>query len=207
MVLFHSCKQKENIRALPYYNDATFTPNWLDVNAEQLDDFHTIAPFEFLNQDGEKITDQTLAGKIHVADFFFTSCPGICPRMTNNLSLVQDAFALDTSVVLLSYSVTPEKDSVSVLKAYAENKGIQSGKWHLLTGQRQEIYELGRKSYFAEEDLGEPKGEDDFLHTEHFFLIDGKGHLRGIYNGLNKNSVNELISDIATLQSEAPTKE
>lgn len=122
--------------------------------------------------------------------------------MTSNMSMIQDAFLEDDDVVLLSHSVTPGVDSVSVLKAYAEAKGVLSNKWHLLTGDRSEIYELGRRKYFVEDDLGEERNDDEFLHTENFILVDSNRHIRGIYNGLRKASVNQLIKDIKTLQSE-----
>jgi protein SCO1/2 len=102
----------------------------------------------------------------------------------------------------LSHSVTPEHDSIPVLKEYAEDKGIDSQKWHLVTGDRDQIYKLGRKDYFVEEDLGLEKDIDEFLHTENFVLIDKDKHIRGIYNGLNKTSVSQLIADIKTLKRE-----
>jgi protein SCO1/2 len=134
-----------------------------------------------------------------VADFFFTSCPGICPKMTSNMLLIQEAFKDNDKVELLSHSVMPEFDSVSVLKSYADAKGVIDNKWHLVTGERELIYDLGRNYYFVEEDLGIDKTCDDFLHTENFVLIDQQGYIRGIFNGLNKSSVNQLIADIKTL--------
>ena len=115
---------------------------------------------------------------------------------------LQNEFLKDENVLLLSHSVTPEKDSVSVLKAFADKKGILSHKWHLVTGTQQEIYKLGRKDYFVEEDLGIEKEADEFLHTENFVLLDRNRHIRGIYNGLNKTSIKQLIVDIQTLKKE-----
>lgn len=137
-----------------------------------------------------------------MTDFFFTVCPGICPKMMANMMDLQNEFLNDNDVLLLSHSVTPERDSVPVLKKYAEDKGIISKRWHLVTGRQEEIYKLGRKDYFVEEDLGLEKEVDDFLHTENFVLIDRKGHIRGIYNGLNKTAVQQLITDIKTLKVE-----
>ena len=190
------------VASLPYYNEATFTPNWLTPGDKTLDTFHTISNFNLTNQDGKKITEKTFEDKIYVVDFFFTSCPGICPQMTANMGILQDEFKGDDRILLLSHSVTPERDSVPVLKAYAESKDIISGKWHIVTGSQEEIYTLGRKDYFVEEDLGIEKEIDEFLHTENFVLIDRKRHIRGIYNGLNKTSVNQLITDIKTLKNE-----
>lgn len=196
--------QQNNSRVdyLPYYKEATFTPYWLDPGAKALEDFHRIAPFELINQEGEIITEKTFEDKIYVVDFFFTICPGICPKMMDNMMDLQDEFLDDSDVLLLSHSVTPERDSVSVLKAYAEDRGISSDTWHLVTGSQQEIYDLGRKDYFVEEDLGLTKEADEFLHTENFVLIDKNRHIRGIYNGLNKTSIRQLIVDIKTLKAE-----
>ncbi len=191
-----------NVEELPYYSEATFTPEWFDAEERVPEDYHQIPSFSLVNQSGETLTEKDVEGKIYVTDFFFTSCPGICPKMTTNMQLVQEAFINDKNVLILSHSVTPEYDSVSVLKTYAELKGVVDGKWHLLTGDRNAIYDLGRNQYFVEEDLGLEKDSDDFIHTENFVLIDQERHIRGIYNGLNKTSVNQLIADIKTLQNE-----
>jgi len=189
----------DTLKDLPYYQETTFTPVWM--SSEMIPDtFHRVGAFRLLNQDSLWITDETFENKIYVTDFFFTTCPGICPKMMDNLNLVQEAFIDDPEVLILSHSVTPERDSVSVLKNYAEAKGIRSGKWHLVTGKTMDIYRLGRKAYFVEEDLGIEKDIDEFLHTENFVLVDGKGHLRGIYNGLRKASVRQLIKDIHLLK-------
>ena len=195
-------EQATSISELPYYNEASFTPHWLKPNSTELKDFHKIPPFQLINQDGDSISEKTFEGKIYVADFFFTSCPGICPKMTSNMSLLQKAFLDDNEVLLLSHSVTPDYDSVSVLKEYAHAHQVVSGKWHLLTGNRDLIYSLGRKSYFVEEDLGLVKSGDDFLHTENFVLVDKQRRIRGIYNGLNLSSVKQLILDIECLKQE-----
>jgi protein SCO1/2 len=201
-----SCKDATNtekssrVDVLPYYAEATFTPNWLDGEDKKTNNFHKIPAFSLTNQLGETVTEKTFENKIYIADFFFTTCPGICPKMTANMKVLQDAFLNDDDILLLSHSVTPETDSVPALKKYADSKGVINTKWHLVTGDRKEIYDLGRQSYFAEEDLGEEKTEDDFLHTENFVLIDENRHIRGIYSGLNKTAVQQLIADVKTLQ-------
>ena len=187
---------------LPYYNESTFTPLWFEENSNEIEALHQIGSFRFINQDGDTVTEHTFAEKIYVTDFFFTICPGICPKMAANMGVLQEAFLEDEEILLLSHSVTPEMDSVTTLKRYAEAKGVVSGKWHLVTGDREEIYRMGRKEYFVEEDLGEAKDLDEFLHTENFVLIDQNRHIRGIYNGLNRSSVNQLIADIRTLKVE-----
>lgn len=211
--LFTSCKQevkKENqvveetsrVEYLPYYNDESFTPNWLTPNSEEEKQFHKIPDFELVNQLGDTITQKTFEDKIYITDFFFTSCPGICLKMTGNMLKLQEEFKKDDTIVLLSHSVTPTIDSVSVLKTYAEKQNIIDSKWHLVTGDKNEIYNLGRNQYFIENDLGIPKDINDFLHTENFLLIDKNKHIRGIYNGLNRASIAQLITDVKTLKKE-----
>lgn len=187
---------------LPYYDEAYFTPNWLSPKSDSLKDFHQIRPFNLVNQEGKNLTEKDFANKIYIADFFFTSCPGICPKMTANMSVLQEAFLDEEDVLLISHSVTPEMDSVSVLLDYAKDKNVDPSKWHLVTGERSEIYDLGRNYYFVEEDLGIEKSTDDFLHTENFVLIDQNRHIRGIYSGLNKVAVQQLIKDVKVLLNE-----
>lgn len=205
-IALSSCKDTKQrtsrVEILPYYKDASFTPHWILPGSNEEKSFHTIPPFSLTNQEGRITSDKTLENKIYVADFFFTTCPGICPKMTANMASLQEAFLTDNDVMLISFSVTPDRDSVEVLKEYATNKGVNSQKWHLLTGDRNTIYTLGRKAYFVEENLGVEKDIDEFLHTENFVLIDKNKHIRGIYNGLNKTSVDQLIVDIKTLKAE-----
>lgn len=195
-------EKDSRVSALPYYREATFTPYWWPAGDPALDSLHQIPSFALINQEGDTITEQDLRGKVSIANFFFTVCPGICPKMTHNLTLVQKAFRHDPEVLLLSHSVMPAMDSVPVLKAYAEAKGVESGRWHLLTGKREQLYALGRNAYFVEEDLGLAKEADEFLHTENLVLIDRDLHIRGIYNGLSKNDIHQLIADIRTLKEE-----
>ena len=208
LIFFLGCKKSDQekvvsrVETLPFYDEATFTPKWFSKDNDSLKSFHKIADFSLINQDGDTISNKTFSNKIYITDFFFTTCPGICPKMTASMMDLQKEYMNDDEVLLLSHSVTPDIDSVSVLKSYAKEKGINSSKWHLVTGNRKEIYDLGRKSYFVEEDLGEQKTEDDFLHTENFVLIDKNKHIRGIYNGLNPNDITQLIADIKTLKKE-----
>jgi len=202
LINLFSCQRNftsSNTDELPYYQDSSFTPFWRSTIKDSIKSFHKIPPFKLINQLGDTISEKTFEGKIYVTDFFFTTCPGICPMMTSNMSLIQEYFKDDSRVLLLSHSVTPEYDSVPVLKEYAKEKEVLDNKWHLVTGDRKIIYDLGRKSYFVEENLGEIPIESDFLHTENFVLIDQNRHIRGIYNGLRKNDINQLIKDINTL--------
>lgn len=197
-------KEKESrVEELPYYQDANFTPVWIKKGDKaSLKNFHQIPTFKLQNQEGRWITEQKFKDKIYITDFFFTSCPGICPKMTNNMLVLQEAFEKEEDVLLLSHSVTPEYDSVPILAHYAMVKGVEASKWDLVTGEREEIYNLGRNFYFVEEDLGLEKAADDFLHTENFVLIDQNRHIRGIYNGLNETAIQQLITDVKTLQKE-----
>ena len=199
----NSDKKKSRVEVLPYYNESSFTPLWQNNTTNpDLQKLHQIPSFSLINQNNEIITEKTFENKIYVADFFFTSCPGICPKMTSNMKVLQKAFQDDDQILLVSHSVTPTYDTPQILKKYALNNDIMDSKWHLLTGTRDEIYELGRNQYFVEEDLGLEKTSDEFLHTENFILVDMNRHIRGIYNGLNTNSINQLIADIKTLQKE-----
>lgn len=188
-----------NKKKLPYYDTADFTPKW-EMQDEKT--FHRIRPFKLLNQENKLFTEKDIDGKICVADFFFTSCPGICPKMAKSMADVQKEFMDDEDVLLLSHSVTPDKDSVPILKKYAQSNKINFKRWKLLTGNKKEIYDLGRIYYFVEEDEGVKKGPDIFLHTENFILIDKQRHIRGIYNGLDPNSIENLIRDIKMLKTE-----
>lgn len=214
IVLFTSCEKKikkENIKVteisrvefLPYYNEESFTPIWLTPNTEEEKRFHKIPDFNLMNQLGDTISQKTFEGKIYVTDFFFTTCPGICPKMTGNMEKIQEEFVNDSDILLLSHSVMPTTDSIPILKEYAKNNNVIDNKWHLVTGDKKDIYDLGRNHYFVENDLGEVKDINDFLHTENFLLIDKKKHIRGIYNGLNRASIAQLIIDIKTLQKES----
>lgn len=189
--------QKINKQQLPVYNAPDFTPVWNTDNND-----HTISPFSFTDQNGNAFESKSLEGKIYAVDFFFTTCPGICPKLTKNLGKVQDAYSNDPNVMLLSFSVTPETDNAEVLKNYAKNHGVTYGKWKLLTGARKDIYALARKSFFADEDLGLQQNENDFLHTENVLLIDTKGRIRGIYKGTLPLETEKLIREIGILEKE-----
>ena len=193
-------KQTDRVDVLPYYEEATFTPKWFESDRDVPSGFHQIPSFTLQNQLGETITEKDVDGKVFVVNFFFTTCPGICPKMTNNMAVIQSEFIKDQGVLLLSHSVTPEFDRVAILRDYADAKGVIDSKWHLLTGEREAIYDLGRNYYFVEEDLGMEKDPDDFIHTENFVLIDQNQYIRGIYNGLNKTAVQQLIADIKILK-------
>jgi protein SCO1 len=201
-----SCKEGEKNRsALPYLGP-------VEVTSEGDSVYHKIPPFSFVNQDGQIVNDNDLAGKIYVADFFFTTCDNICPKMTKQMYRVQEAFRNDPDVMLLSHTVDPETDSVHVLARYAEDMKADTKKWHFLTGGKKELYDIAYNGYFltvleAPEEAG---GDDDFIHSETLILVDPEKHIRGLYDGTNSSDVDRLIRDIKILRqevSEGRTKE
>ena len=203
-ILLLSCKQKkDDAITMPYYNDPDFNPifikNKLEVEKKIT---HQIDSFSFLNQDSIHVTQSIFKNKIHVANFIFTSCGSICPVMTSNFKIVSDSFKSDTTVIMLSYSVTPWIDKPNVLKTYIHKNGISNPNWHFLTGDRASIYKLARQSYFAEENIGFSKDSSQFLHTEHVILVDKTNRIRGVYNGTLSLEMHHLVEDIRNLQSE-----
>ena len=185
--------------SLPYYSDPGFTPHWKNTETNPAYFQHHIAPFRLVNQLGDTITEKNLTGKIYVAGFFFTACPGICRNLTLQLKRVQERFLQENRVVLMSYSVTPETDQPDKLLQYANTNGINSKRWWLLTGNRDSIYQLARRDYFADEDMGMQKTSKDFLHTENLLLIDQNRAIRGIYKGTSATEVDLLMKDIQKL--------
>ncbi|MEQ8301877.1 MAG: SCO family protein [Cyclobacteriaceae bacterium] len=163
--------------------------------------YHTIANYEFVDQDGEKVTNETYAGKIYVADFFFTSCRTICPIMKTQMLRVYEATAEMDDVAILSHTIDPEYDTVELLHDFANRLGVSSDRWHFVTGVKDSIYKLAQTSYFATamEDKSEPDG---FIHSGAFLLIDKQQRIRGKYDGTKEEDVNRLIVDIKRLRDE-----
>lgn len=186
---------------LPIYNPSDVNPKLVDFSIQHIKSDHKIADFSLINQNGDTITNDTYKNKIYIADFFFTRCATICPIMTNNMVELQNIFKDDNDVMFLSHSVTPVMDSVPILKQYAIDKGVIDSKWNITTGMKTEIYELARKSYFAVLDEGDG-GEQDFIHTEQFVLVDKKRQIRGFYDGTDKEEVKRIVNDIEILKRE-----
>ena len=186
---------------LPVFSPVDVNPRLVDASLHHVKKNHKISDFELVNQNGATITQATFDNKIYVADFFFTRCGTICPLMTTHMYALQNAFLNDEEVLLLSHSVTPVLDSVPVLKRYAENKGVLAAKWHLVTGPKKQIYDLARKSYFAVLDEGDG-GEQDFIHTEQFVLVDQKKRIRGYYDGTDPKEIERILADISLLKKE-----
>ncbi|MNJ99424.1 hypothetical protein D3C87_172000 [compost metagenome] len=192
---------------LKIYSPADVSPELVDTTIQYVSRNHKIADFAFTNQNGKTITQNDYKGKIYVADFFFTTCPTICPIMTDNLTWLQEQIKNDPKVMILSHSVTPDIDSVPVLKAYAKKKGVIDSKWNMVTGKKEDIYYIARKSYLAVKTT-DSKELYDMVHTENFILVDGKGRIRGFYNGTNldkdiegEKNVKQLLEDIKWLSA------
>ena len=187
-------------KLLPVYSPAMVNSELVPEEIQHIRKYHTIADFSLTNQNGEIITQEDYKDKIYIADFFFTTCPTICPIMTKNMADIQQEIINDDDVLLLSHSVTPEIDSVAELKKYAIEKGVDDTKWNLLTGDKKQIYELARKSYLAVKTDGDG-GPFDMIHTENFILVDKQKRIRGFYDGTNKEDMEQLLTDLKILRS------
>lgn len=185
-------------KSLPVYTPAMVNPELVDTTVQHVANNHFIPNFAFTNQDGKIITQKEYEGKIYVADFFFTTCQSICPIMADNMVWLQEKIKNNPKVMLLSHSVTPEIDSVPVLKEYAKRKGAISGKWNLVTGKKEDIYYIARKSYLAVK-TGKPEEMYDMVHTENFILVDEQRRVRGFYDGTKREEVEKLLEDILFL--------
>lgn len=197
-ILYFLVKPKDE---LPVYNPVDVNPRLVDDSVKHISRNHRISDFSLVNQNGETISKEDFTDKIYVADFFFTRCQTICPIMAVNMKDLQEEFKNDPDLKFLSHSVTPVMDSVPVLRNYADKNGAIDGKWEITTGDKKHIYELARKSYFAVLDEGDG-GDQDFIHTEQFILVDKKGQIRGFYDGTEKEEMQRIIDDIAILKSE-----
>ncbi|WP_276389228.1 SCO family protein [Eudoraea chungangensis] len=195
--LFYNALQPREL--LRVYQPADFNSELMDSSITHVKKYHTIADFSLVNQNGQTITQEDYEDKIYIADFFFTTCPTICPKMTQNMAFIQEEIKNDPDILLVSHSVTPEIDSVPQLKKYALEKGVIDEKWNLLTGDKKQIYELARKSYLAVKTDGDG-GPYDMIHTENFILVDKERRIRGAYNGTSKEDMERLLQDLNILK-------
>ncbi len=183
---------------LPYFGQRELAANGKDTI------YHSIPAFKLVNQDGDTITEKNYEGKIYVADYFFTTCTSICPKMTTELLRVQDKFSdpiYKRGVQILSHTVNPENDSVPVLKAYSNMVHADTKMWNFVTGDKKQLYDLARNGYLVNALQGDG-GPDDFIHSELFILVDKEKHIRGIYDGTNIKAVNDLLDDVKVLIAE-----
>ena len=197
-LFYIALKPKE---VLPVFQPAMVTPELVDESIQFVKKYHTIAPFSMTNQNGETVTEKDYDNSIYVADFFFTTCPSICPIMTKNMHTLQEVLVDLPDVKLLSFSVTPQIDSVAQLKRYALKNKVDDARWNLVTGKKKEIYELARKSYLVVKDDGDG-GPYDMIHTENFVLVDKQKRIRGFYDGTQLEAMDNILHDIELLVSE-----
>jgi protein SCO1/2 len=186
--------KQEPIRHLPFYRG---------LKNIQLPDsvVHEVPDFSFLNQEGKTITKKNIAGKIYVADYFFTTCQSICPVMKKQMNRVYKEFLNDSEVVFLSHTVDPETDTVATMKEFAQRFNADPKKWMFLTGGKKELYDQARNGYFLDPSTGNGDA-DDFIHTQNFALVDKNFHIRGYYDGTDSADVNRLITEIKVLKME-----
>ena len=198
LYLFYNALKPKVI--LPIYQPSMVNTELVDSTVQFIRKYHTIPNFSLVNQLGDTISQDTFKDKIYIADFFFTSCLTICPIMTVHMGAIQEAIKDQEDVLLLSHSVTPERDSVSVLYQYGIEKGVNPKKWHLVTGPKKDIYDLARKSYMVAKDEG-GSGPFDLVHTENFVLIDKQKRIRGYYDGTDPAAIETLLEDLKVLQA------
>lgn len=185
-------------KTLPIYSPAEVNPELVDSTIQHVGTHHYVGDFSFINQYGDTITQKDYEGVIYVADFFFTTCPTICPIMTKNMTKLQQDLSAFSNVKLLSHTVTPEIDNVPVLKVYADKHKAIKGKWNLVTGNKKDIYYIARKSYMAVKTASVSELYD-MVHTENFVLVDTKRRVRGFYDGTDEVEMKRLLEDIKWL--------
>ncbi len=193
MINLVNCNIFSTDESLPYYSSQDLTPIWNNTN-------HRIAKFNLVDQNGKSFGTESLNGKIYIANFFFTTCPSICPRMAKCLKMLQDSIYSMQQVAIVSFSVMPWVDSVNKLNQYGKENNIYPDKWHLLTGEKTVIYSLGRASFFA--DNNKLDDTSSFLHTDKMYLIDHQQKIRGVYNATNLNEIARVLNDITLLKKE-----
>ena len=196
-IIYSVLKPKE---ILPVYQPSEVNLALVDSTLHYKKKYHSIANFSLKNQNGDTITQAHYDNKIYVADFFFTTCQTICPIMTGNMATLQNELKNDLEVLLLSHTVQPEIDTVAQLKKYALEKGVDDEKWNLVTGDKEQIYNLARKSYLAAKDA--PFSPYELIHTENFVLVDQKKRIRGFYDGTKKEEIQRLLKEIEILKAE-----
>ena len=186
--------------SLPIYSPSMVSEELVEEDIRYIKKYHKINDFLLTNQNGELISQEFYQNKIYIADFFFTTCPDICPIMTENMGYLQNELKDQVDVMLVSFSVTPQVDTVDVLRAYADSRGVDDSKWNLFTGNKKDIYELARKSFLVAKNDGDG-GRYDMIHTENFVLIDKESRIRGFYDGTNKEEIKKLLIDIKILNN------
>ncbi|MEX8547950.1 MAG: SCO family protein [Mucilaginibacter sp.] len=201
LLAFTACTHKNNGKKLPIYGERQ--PITKTIDGKQITDtvYATIPPFSFVDQNRQTIGENDLRGKTYVADFFFTSCPSICPTMQRNMLSVFKAYQGKPDFKLVSFTIDPRHDTIPVLKNYAEKLGAKADQWYFLLGKKEEVYQLAEKNYLVSvsEDKRAPGG---YVHQGWLVLVDKKGRVRGAYDGTDKKQVDQLIVDVKLLMDE-----
>ncbi|MDN5212510.1 SCO family protein [Fulvivirgaceae bacterium BMA12] len=197
-----SCDLKEESKSLPILGHMNLVDRVKDGKKVIDTVYHTIPDFSFIDQDSNSVTHRTFDDKIYVADFFFTSCPDICPAMTTQMLRVYEKFRDNPGFALLSHTIDPKRDSVTVLKDYSERIGVEeSGKWFFVTGQKEDIYDIGLNGYMVTADES-PDAPGGYIHSGAFILVDKERRIRGVYDGTKEEKVDLLMEDIPKLMAE-----
>jgi protein SCO1/2 len=171
-----------------------------DMGKPQLPVLNTVMPFSFTRQDGQQITNKDVRGKTVIVEYFFTTCKGICPKMNRNMVKIHEQLKGEKDFLILSHTVDPDTDSVPTLKRYADSIGADPNKWWFLTGKKADLYKTARESYILDDPKNSSKNiNEQFLHTQFFCLVDRDGVVRGIYDGLKKEEVDQLVEDTKLL--------
>ena len=161
------------------------------------DTISVVQPFAFINQDGKIVTDKDVEGKVYVAEYFFTTCRGVCPRLNTNMKKVYDRFRDEKDFLILSHTSDPERDSAQQLKKYADSMGVNTSKWMFLTGRKDSLYTMARISYTIDDPANNLRNiDDDFLHTQYWALVNRQGQVKKIYDGLRDSEVRAMIKEI-----------
>ena len=161
------------------------------------DTISIVQPFSFIDQDGHSLTNKDVEGKVYVAEYFFTTCPGICPTMNTNMKRVYEKFKDKKDFLILSHTSDPERDSVATLKKYADSLGVNTAQWIFLTGRKDSLYTTARISYTIDDPANNLKNiEDDFLHTQFWALVNRKGEVKKVYDGLKESEIDAMVKEI-----------
>jgi protein SCO1/2 len=194
-------KQKD----LPIINPIDVQEEMVDPEMLRIGQGHTIGNFSFKNQYNKTITQKEIEGKVFVAEYFFTTCQSICPIMNVQMQRIQKEYKENSKVKILSFTVDPDVDNVEQMKKYSQQQLAVSGQWHFLTGKKEDLYSLARKSFFVlkpAEAQNQGDAGSDFIHTNNFVLVDQQKRIRGYYDGTSQKEVTELIKDISRLLEE-----
>jgi len=183
-----------------FYGVMMYTTDFAKVKLPVL---NTVQHFSFLKQDSTMVSEQQTQGKVYVAEYFFTSCRGICPKMNKNIKAIYERFKSDSNFLVISHTVNPETDSLPVMRHYADSMGANSKNWWFVTGSKEALYKAARESYMLDDPKNNSKNIDEqFLHTQFFTLVDRIGRVRGVYDGIKKDEIEQLIHDITELIAE-----